>query len=225
MQRTQKNTAPKAAQSTTQNTENAPRRLSLSPVTLIILLTLSFVAGLLAGSLIVQNKSPEQTAPQQQAPAQQAQPQQNTMEPSAEQKKHIADLEAQAVKDPANRSVLVELGNAYFDAGRYQQSISAYEAALAINGNDADVLTDCGVMYRATRQFDKALEKFAKAQEVQPGHATSLFNTGVVLNFDLHKHDEAVKAWKELLRLHPDAATPDGRPLEELIKQVEAGRE
>ena len=220
MQRTQKNTAPKAAQSTTQNTENAPRRLSLSPVTLIILLALSFVAGLLAGSLIVQSKSPEQAAaPQQQA----SQPAQQNMDPSAEQK--IAALEAQAAKDPSNRSVLVELGNAYFDAGRYQQSISAYEAALAINGNDADVLTDCGVMYRATGQFDKALEKFAKAQEVQPGHATSLFNTGVVLNFDLHKHDEAVKAWKELLRLHPDAATPDGRPLEELIKQVEAGRE
>lgn len=220
MQRTQKNTAPKAAQSTTQNTENAPRRLSLSPVTLIILLALSFVAGLLAGSLIVQSKSPEQAAaPQQQA----SQPAQQNMDPSAEQK--IAALEAQAAKDPSNRSVLVELGNAYFDAGRYQQSISAYEAALAINGNDADVLTDCGVMYRATGQFDKALEKFAKAQEVQPGHATSLFNTGVVLNFDLHKHDEAVKAWKELLRLHPDAAAPDGRPLEELIKQVEAGRE
>ena len=220
MQRTQKNTAPKAAQSTTQNTENAPRRLSLSPVTLIILLALSFVAGLLSGSLIVQSKSPEQAAaPQQQA----SQPAQQNMDPSAEQK--IAPLEAQAAKDPSNRSVLVELGNAYFDAGRYQQSISAYEAALAINVNDADVLTDCGVMYRATGQFDKALEKFAKAQEVQPGHATSLFNTGVVLNFDLHKHDEAVKAWKELLRLHPDAATPDGRPLEELIKQVEAGRE
>ena len=203
------------------------RRIALSPVTLVFILALTFVLGLLTGSLLVQNTAPgkavvqSETGQTAQAPAQTAATQ-AAPQTAPEVQQHIADLEKEALSDPANRPILVELGNAYFDTGSYAKAIQAYEAALALNTNDAGVLTDCGVMYRAVGQYEKALEKFAKAREVEPGHAFAMFNTGVVLNYDLHRHDEALQVWRELLRLHPDMTTPDGRPIKTFIQQVES---
>lgn len=206
------------------------RRIALSPVTLVFILALTFVLGLLTGTLLVQGTAPGKASVQagaaqsQQAPAQQAAAPQAAQQAAPEVSQHIADLEARVLKDPSNRPLLVELGNAYFDTGSYAKAIQAYEAALALNANDAGVLTDCGVMYRAVGQYEKALEKFARAREVEPGHAFAMFNAGVVLNYDLHRHDEALQIWRELLRLHPDMTTPDGRSIETFIKQVESDK-
>ncbi len=209
-------------QGNTQEEQQGTRRITLAPVTLILIIALTFILGLLTGSLLVHDSSPQPGAVQPQAAQQQpssAQPQ-AAQQPSPEVQQHIAELEKKALSDPTDRPLLVELGNAYFDTGNYAKSVQAYEAALAINGNDAAVLTDCGVMYRALGQYDKALEKFARAREVEPGHAFAIFNTGVVLNYDLHRHDEAIEVWNELLRLHPDMTTPDGRPIKTFIQQV-----
>ncbi len=192
----------------------------MSPVILGLLLILVFVCGLLTGSIITSATKSTVTAPQKQQTA----PQQSAQKPagpSPAELQHIRELEEILAKEPSNREKLVELGNINFDTGRYHQSIEAYERALAINPNDAAVLTDCGVMYRAIGQFDKALELFLRAQQVHPGHPIALFNQGVVLNYDLHRHEDALKVWRELARLHPGSATPGGRTIEELIKQVE----
>ncbi len=225
MKRTQQTTQIKDIQKDGLQAEQGKHRITLSPVTLVFILALTFVLGLLAGSLLVQNTAPQTV--QQAGPAQSAAPQAPqaaAQQAAPEVQQHIADLEKKALADPSNRPVLVELGNAYFDTGSYAKAIQAYEAALAINGNDAGVLTDCGVMYRAVGQYEKALEKFARAMDVEPGHAFAMFNTGVVLNYDLHRHDEALKIWRELLRLHPDMTTPDGRSIETFIKQAESDK-
>ena len=201
------------------------RRIALSPVTLVFILALTFVLGLLTGTLLVQGTAPGKASVQAgAAQSQQAAAPQAAQQAAPEVSQHIADLEARVLKDPSNRPLLVELGNAYFDTGSYAKAIQAYEAALALNANDAGVLTDCGVMYRAVGQYEKALEKFARAREVEPGHAFAMFNAGVVLNYDLHRHDEALQIWRELLRLHPDMTTPDGRSIETFIKQVESDK-
>ncbi len=204
-----------------QEDQQGTRRITLAPVTLILIIALTFVLGLLTGSLLVQTPAPQTGAVQQQAAQKTGAAQtQAAQQPAPEVQQHIAELEKKALSDPSNRPLLVELGNAYFDTGNYAKSVQAYEAALALNGNDASVLTDCGVMYRALGQYEKALEKFARAKEVEPGHAFAMFNTGVVLNYDLHRHEEALKVWNELLRLHPDMTTPDGRPIKTFIQQV-----
>ena len=200
------------------------RRIALSPVTLVFILALTFVLGLLTGSLLVQNTAPGKAVVQSETGQPAQAPAQAAPQTAPEVQQHIAALEKEALSDPANRPILVELGNAYFDTGSYAKAIQAYEAALALNANDAGVLTDCGVMYRAVGQYEKALEKFARAREVEPGHAFAMFNAGVVLNYDLHRHDEALQIWRELLRLHPDMTTPDGRSIETFIKQVESDK-
>lgn len=202
------------------------RTITISPVIFVLVLVLTFVCGLLAGSMISGTNLAKQSAPVQAAAPQAQAPQQTqaAQQPSVppEMQRRIRDLEAAVLKEPKKRAALVDLGNAYFDTGQYSSSIQAYEAALAINANDASVLTDCGVMYRAVGDYDKAIAKFVQAQQVEPGHAIAMFNQGVVLNYDLHQHEEGLKVWRELVRLHPNASAPDGRPVQDLIRQVEA---
>ena len=123
--------------------------------------------------------------------------------PSAEMQALIARTEANVLADPKNHAALVDLGNAYFDSKQFQKAVDAYGKALAIKPDDPNVLTDQGVMYRDLGQFDKALAAFQKANKLQPAHLPSLLNIGVVYAFDLHKPDEAAKAWNKVIAAAP----------------------
>lgn len=191
-----------------------------------LVLALTLVVGLIAGSFaakqeVVVHQQVQQAPAQQsvtQAPAQSPpQPQQAIPRETLER---ISELERTVLADPKNRQALVDLGHLYFDTQQHRNAIQAYENALALDGNDADVLTDLGVMYRAENEFDKAVACFEKAQQIEPGHRISLYNKGVVLYFDLHRHEDGIRTWEELLALDPNQKTPNGSPLTDLIRQA-----
>ena len=123
--------------------------------------------------------------------------------PSAEVQNRLARMEAAVAADPKNHGAWVTLGNDYFDIHQPQKAVAAYAKALALKPNDPNVLTDQGVMYRQLNQFDKAVANFQKASKLDPTHVQSLFNLGVVYASDLHKPDEAAKAWNKVLVLAP----------------------
>lgn len=210
---------------TAPTTPAAPRGMPYSTATLAIIL--AFVLGAIVGSLVPQ-LTQQQAAPVSQQAAQQATtPAPASAAPQAQpaQQGHdmhvIQDLEKQLAGDPANRKLYVDLGNACFDAHLHERAIQAYEKALELNANDADVLTDVGIMYRETGDFGKALERFRKAQAVDPAHINAAFNEGVVLYYDLKRKQEALARWQRLLDANPGARAPNGRPLAELIKELQ----
>ena len=123
--------------------------------------------------------------------------------PNAEAQARITRLETMLLSDPKNHDAWVALGNDYFDTHQAQKAVSAYAKALTLKPNDPNVLTDQGVMYRQLGQFDKALGCFQQANKVEPTHVQSLFNMGVVYSADLHKPDEAAKAWNKVLAVAP----------------------
>ena len=121
----------------------------------------------------------------------------------------IKTLEGLVARDSGNRNAWVELGNAYYDSNQPVKAIEAYDKALAINGNDANVLTDQGVMFRQVGWFDRALANFTKANVVEPGHLQSLYNLGIVYRYDLNDFAKAKTAWKRYLELSPVGQTAD----------------
>lgn len=154
---------------------------------------------------------PEDSTP----PAQQSMP--------AELARHITNVEKEALQNPGNAETWIKLGNLYFDSGvNNQKAIAAYQQALNITPQNADVLVDMGIMYREEKNFEKALECFRKASQIDPGHINAIFNEGVVLNTDLHKHGEAAEAWRRVLKINPNARTPDGTKLEDLVRSTES---
>lgn len=128
--------------------------------------------------------------------------------------------EEQVRTDPGNVEAWEHLGNLYFDASEPQKAVNAYNKALELKPDNPSVLVDCGVMYRELKQYDKALEYFQKALKLDPKHEHALFNSGIVLYFDLQEKAKAIEAWQTLLKVKPDAKTPSGDPLADMIQSL-----
>jgi cytochrome c-type biogenesis protein CcmH/NrfG len=147
--------------------------------------------------------------------------------PAGADPKRFADIlrhEEEVRRNPDNVHAWTQIGNLYYDAGEAEKSIRAYERALALAPDRPDVLVDCGVMYRTTQNYNKALEYFAKALTLSPRHEFALYNTGIVLYYDLQRHAEGLDAWRKLTRINPQAKTPQGRLVVDVIKDFESGK-
>ncbi len=120
---------------------------------------------------------------------------------SIEVASQIETLKEIVKKDPKNLPAWVELGNLYFDSDRPREAIEAYRQYLAIKPDNPDVRTDMGIMYRKLGQFDRALEEFRKAAQIDPKHVVSRYYIGLVLLHDKQDIKGAIKAWEEYLKV------------------------
>jgi tetratricopeptide (TPR) repeat protein len=122
----------------------------------------------------------------------------------------VRELVAQANQNPKDAAIRAQIGNMYFDAERYADSIKWYEESLALDPKNADVSTDLGVGYYYTNQTDRALQQFAKSLEVNPKHAKTMLNIGMVKAFGKQDLVGAAEAWKKVVEIAP-ADSPEGR--------------
>jgi tetratricopeptide (TPR) repeat protein len=117
----------------------------------------------------------------------------------------VRALKSVAEREPSNAKPRIELANLYFDAERYDDAIKWYAEAATLQPNDVNVSTDLGVSYYYTNQPDKALAQFERSLAIDPKHAKTLLNVGIVRAFGKQDLDGASKAWQEVLKLAPDS--------------------
>lgn len=115
-----------------------------------------------------------------------------------------APLKAALRTDPNNFDVLVELGNLYFDHQVFPPAIEYYRRALEQHPKDPNVRTDLGTAYWYSGSPEKAIAEYKQSLAVDPGHSQTLFNMGVVYRDGLKDPADAIAAWQQLLKLHPD---------------------
>ncbi len=135
-------------------------------------------------------------------------------------RKDMDALKERVRETPDDRDAWIQLGHRYFDMQRFKEAIDAYEKALAIDDKDANVWTDLGVMYRRAGNPQKAIESFDHAMAIDPAHEVSRFNKGVVLFHDLEDKKGALEAWESLLAIAPEAKSPDGMPVRQLVDHL-----
>lgn len=187
--------------------------------TLLIAIGLSMLIGFLAGTAftVYRLKSGQsQTSSSEPSPTALG----DTAHISNDQLAAIAALEAEVEKNHDSGEAWVRLGNLYFDTQQAKKAITAYNHALDLLPPNADILTDLGVVYRQDKQPEKAIASFEKATQTNPKHEPARLNKGIVLLFDLGQPQEAIKVWQELLAINPEAVTPNGQPLRDLIAEV-----
>ena len=124
--------------------------------------------------------------------------------PTINVQQKVGELKAIVAKDPNNRQAWVALGNEYFDADQPMDAVEAYQKALDLNAKDANVLTDQGVMFRRLGWFDRAVDNFTRANQVDPSHTVSLFNLGITYRYDLQDFAKAQEAWTKFLAVNPN---------------------
>jgi cytochrome c-type biogenesis protein CcmH/NrfG len=131
------------------------------------------------------------------------------------------DALLQKTRDNANDArAWIQLGHFYFDSGDHDKALESYETARDIDDTSPDVWTDLGVMYRRSDQPQKAVDCFNRALTLDPTHEIAMFNKGIVLMHDLQDAQGALESWKLLVQVNPDARTPNGLAVKEMIAEL-----
>jgi cytochrome c-type biogenesis protein CcmH/NrfG len=121
-----------------------------------------------------------------------------------------------AEQNPKDAQPRVELGNMYFDAERYTDAITWYEAAIQLSPSDPNVSTDLGVAYYYTNQPDRAVAQFEKSLAIDPKHTKTLLNLGIVKAFGKQDLNGAAAAWQQVVALAPDS--PEGQAAKKALE-------
>ena len=180
--------------------------------------------GILVGWIIGSQQAtgvvppPAATAPAAAAPAAQA--------PPVFDESRATALRATAERNPADAETRVQLGNLYFDAERYPDAIRWYEDALRADPRNVNASTDLGIAYYYMNQPDRALAQFDRSLVIDPNHAKTLLNIGIVRAFGKQDLAGAAKAWQQVVDLAPNA--PEGLAAKkglEGIKSAQGGGE
>jgi len=114
----------------------------------------------------------------------------------------LENLKQTVAKDPRNVEALVQLGNMYMDAAKFQQSIDYYERALAVR-EDANVRTDLGICYKQTNQLEKSLTAFRQAGTESPEQWQARYNEAIILQ-EMGRIDEAKSVASKLAADRPN---------------------
>lgn len=114
-------------------------------------------------------------------------------------------MKTTAQQNPADAVTRVQLGNMYFDAGRFLEATEWYEAALKIHPKDVNASTDLGIAYYYMDQPDKALAQFDRSLDIDPAHAKTLLNMGIVRAFGKKDLKGAAEVWQKVLAVAPSS--------------------
>jgi cytochrome c-type biogenesis protein CcmH/NrfG len=139
-------------------------------------------------------------------------------EPPKFDQAHVDQLRQRAADNPKDARVRAEIGNAYFDAERYPEAITWYEAALGLEPKNVDVSTDLGVSYYYANQADRALAQFDRSLAIDPRHTKTMLNIGVVRAFGKQDLAGAAQIWQKVVDIAPESA--EGRAAKRMIEAV-----
>jgi tetratricopeptide (TPR) repeat protein len=177
--------------------------------------------GFLAGWIIGAQQSPAAGPPAAvaapPAPSSAGAPEGQAEPPKFDQAK-VDALRQRATDNPKDAGVRAEVGNAYFDAERYAEAITWYEASLGLDAKSVEVSTDLGVSYYYANQADRALAQFEHSLQIAPKHTKTMLNIGVVRAFGKQDLNGAASIWQQVVDLAPESA--EGRAAKRMIEAV-----
>jgi cytochrome c-type biogenesis protein CcmH/NrfG len=165
--------------------------------------------GVLVGWIIGSQQGTGRPAPPAAAASAGGQAGANSQAAPALDESRASAMKSTAQQNPTDAVTRVQLGNMYFDAGRFQESADWYEAALKIHPKDVNASTDLGIAYYYMNQPDRALAQFDRSLAIDSAHAKTLLNVGIVRAFGKQDLKGAAEVWQKVLAVAP--ASEEGR--------------
>ena len=131
-----------------------------------------------------------------------------------------APLQQALARNPRDITVLLQLGNLYYDGGAYPKAIDYYQQYLQVDSRNPDVITDMGTALFYNGDPDRALKEFDRSLALRPNHPGTMFNVGVVKWQGKGDAPGAIAEWQRLLQLNPNYA--ERAKVEEFISKAKA---
>lgn len=106
--------------------------------------------------------------------------------------------------DPSEKSALISLANLLRYRGRFEEAEGFLKKAL-VSAQDEFVYIELGKLYRNWKRYDKALEMFQKAIEINPRNDLAYSYGLGYLYRDMGRFEEAERSFKKALELNPSS--------------------
>jgi len=107
-------------------------------------------------------------------------------------------------KDPTDTYTLEVMANTYFQLGRPDEAIAAYEQALQIDPNLSTARSELAVLLIPKGKYEEAFNHIREAQRVKPFNAREYMYIGdALINFG-GKFDEGIEYYQNALKIRPD---------------------
>jgi len=130
---------------------------------------------------------------------------------SSQQAVDPAVLEAKLKQNPGDVELMIALGKAYLDAGRYEDAARVFEDALVVDYENFSAHFGLGLALYRKGDLRGAVFEFDQATRVAPDRFEGWYNLGVAYS-DLERWDDAAKAFSKAIAVGKEAGL-DGEVL------------
>ncbi|NET33904.1 MAG: tetratricopeptide repeat protein [Cyanothece sp. SIO1E1] len=120
----------------------------------------------------------------------------------------IADFDRALEMRPGCWEVWYERAMALESLGLYEQAIASYDAAVELTSRPksaAEVWHSRGkALHYGLGQYDKAVESYEQALDIQPIHVMAWLNRGNALLYGLNQSQEAIASYDQVIEIDPE---------------------
>jgi hypothetical protein len=108
--------------------------------------------------------------------------------------------------EPENADGWNNIGIAYDELKRYNDSIAAYLQALRINPEHDSAKINLGITYGNLKLYNDEIDVYRQLLRNNPEDADAWYNLGIAYN-DLKRYNDAIDAYRQALRINPEDAS------------------
>jgi tetratricopeptide (TPR) repeat protein len=118
----------------------------------------------------------------------------------------VAQLLKSLESDPNNTEAMFELGQRYFEAAQWQESIDMHTRLLAVDPNNIPARTDIGTANFNMGKFDVAKATWEEALTLAPNDVQLHYNMGFLYaNAEPRDTEKAKQEWQKVIDLAPNS--------------------